>query len=303
MEKMIDVAVSKGDLNSVEDLHMYCAAATAACNLEYLYHGHTVLEYLTGEVPRSRRDVATIPEDLISALPDGLDSDFVSQIQSLLHGNMELLHLLRDDDARYSALLRDAHLVGKHVTKFTLKVGDKVSYDGNEYTLVDIPVSTPTAPVRATVRTVTHSGHEDKDVLYSDLRPLTDPRPVHMHGAPVDAVPTPSLGDFVFFSDVSPGSSKVLAGVVTNVGDDSSVTVHEHKQADAIKRRFTPLYLNTLNSSFEPKLKPQPHHCVVSTSVPLSCILAVGTISATYHITDALLGSLTSFGVLPDPAS
>ena len=50
MEKFLDVSLSKGDIKASSDLDMYCAAATAACNLEYLYHGHTVLEYLTGEV-------------------------------------------------------------------------------------------------------------------------------------------------------------------------------------------------------------------------------------------------------------
>ena len=47
MEKMLDVAASKADLNSFEDLDMYFAVASAACNLEYdiVYNGHTVLEY------------------------------------------------------------------------------------------------------------------------------------------------------------------------------------------------------------------------------------------------------------------
>ena len=35
MEKFLDVAQSKGNITDLSDLDMYCAAATAACNLEY----------------------------------------------------------------------------------------------------------------------------------------------------------------------------------------------------------------------------------------------------------------------------
>ena len=35
MEKMLDVAISKGDLNSKADLDMYCASAASVCNLEH----------------------------------------------------------------------------------------------------------------------------------------------------------------------------------------------------------------------------------------------------------------------------
>ena len=59
MEKLLDVGISKGDLNTAADLDMYCATAAAACNLEYTQNGHTVLEYLTGEIPRTHKDLVT----------------------------------------------------------------------------------------------------------------------------------------------------------------------------------------------------------------------------------------------------
>ena len=67
MEKLLDVAISKGDLNSSADLHMYCAMATATCNLEHVFNGHTVLEYLTGEVPRTPELPCTVNGDMVPA--------------------------------------------------------------------------------------------------------------------------------------------------------------------------------------------------------------------------------------------
>lgn len=81
-EKLLDVAVPKGDIQQLADLGMYCAAATAACNLEYVYHGHTVLEYLTGEVPRTHRDMAT-PMDVPTILGD-MDESFLQDLRNLL---------------------------------------------------------------------------------------------------------------------------------------------------------------------------------------------------------------------------
>ena len=82
MEKMLDVAISKGDLNSKADLDMYCASAASVCNLEHTYNGHTVLEYLTGEIPRTHRDLVT-PAD-IPEIPHGLDSKFIDQLRPIL---------------------------------------------------------------------------------------------------------------------------------------------------------------------------------------------------------------------------
>ena len=74
MEKMVDVAISKGDLNSADDLDMYCASISAAsvCNLEHAHNGHTVLGYLTGEITRTYRDLVTQTE--IPDILHGLDS-------------------------------------------------------------------------------------------------------------------------------------------------------------------------------------------------------------------------------------
>ena len=82
MEKMIDVAVSKGDLNFECDLHMYCAATTATCNLEYVYNGHTMLEYLIGEIPCTCNAFAS-PQD-VPPLLGPLDSSFLAQLSTLL---------------------------------------------------------------------------------------------------------------------------------------------------------------------------------------------------------------------------
>ena len=80
------------------------AAATAACNLEYVHHGHTALEYLTGEVPRTHHDMVT-PADVTDILGD-LDEPFLEQLCSLLIEQNMLLEVLRDDDARYNDVFR-----------------------------------------------------------------------------------------------------------------------------------------------------------------------------------------------------
>ena len=61
---------------------MYCATAAATCNLENAYKGHTVLEYLTGEVPRTHRDPVT--KQQLQDMVGDVDSEFLTQLQALL---------------------------------------------------------------------------------------------------------------------------------------------------------------------------------------------------------------------------
>ena len=120
---------------------MYCAAATAVCNLEYIYHGHTMLEYVTGEVPRMHREMAT-PMDVSDILGDK-DESFLPNLRDLLVEKHGLLEILRDDDARYVSLSRDTASSRRPVTSVSLRPGDKVSYEGQLYTLLSLDASAP----------------------------------------------------------------------------------------------------------------------------------------------------------------
>ena len=54
----------------------------------------------------------------------------------MLQEQNSLLQLARDDDARYNAIVRNAHSGNRRTTQFTLKPGDQVSHDGQKYTLL-----------------------------------------------------------------------------------------------------------------------------------------------------------------------
>lgn len=96
--------VSKGDILNADDLDLYCATAAAASNLKHVYNGHTVLEYLTGEVPRTYRDLLT-PVALEEAMGD-MDDKFLAKLRIVLRDSNTLTHHSRDDRSRYNALVR-----------------------------------------------------------------------------------------------------------------------------------------------------------------------------------------------------
>ena len=99
MEHYLDVGASSGDLTTFKALERYCATATAACNLEYSYNGHTVMEYITGAKPRTRNDVVIKP--VIDDVPlTELDAAFLTSPQSVLFARLRAMQLLRDDTAR-----------------------------------------------------------------------------------------------------------------------------------------------------------------------------------------------------------
>ena len=87
MEHYLDVCASNGDLITFKALERYCAAATATCNLEYSYNGHTVMEYVTGAKPRTRNDVVIKP--VIDDVPlTELDAAFLISLQSVLSARL-----------------------------------------------------------------------------------------------------------------------------------------------------------------------------------------------------------------------
>ena len=221
-------ASRRGTLGLASDLDMYCAAATAACNLEYVYHGHTVREYLTGEVPRTHYDMVT-PADVPDIL-GVLDEPFLEQLRSLLIEQNTLLEVLHDDDARYSAMSSYAASSRRHITQFTLFPGDRVSYKGQVYKLMpSIDTSTPSESAKALIRLVSHESAPTRIVRYSSLRPLASPRPEHMHSTV--ATGSMQVGKFVFFSSDTMSSADVLGGKIVSVDTDTEcITVHEHHQ-------------------------------------------------------------------------
>lgn len=293
MEKSLDVAISRGDIKSAADLELYCSAAAATCNLELLYKGRTVLEYLTAEVPRTHRDVAATIHP--GQPPAPVSSSFIKVLKSVLNDTNDALRFHRDDNARYDAMARDVNQQRGRSTQFTLHIGDQVSYDGEVYNLLSFSDPSPTERTKVEIRKVSHDNAKLLTVKYRDLRPLTTQRPEQMRSQPPAQTAVPaSNGDFVFFTCSDTGS--VLSGVVT-ASDNNTVTVHEYRQAPKMQRRFTPLYTNTQNRRLEAKLKPQTCHVPVMHTVQRRTLELSGSIS-NYQIDSHMFDTLRSRGVV-----
>jgi len=298
MEKLLDVGIFKGDIKTADDLEMYCASASAMCNLEHVYNGFTVLEALTGEIPRAQRDLVTIPVKYSAGT--ALNSTFIQQLQSLVTENTEIIALLRDDDARYNQMYREVAASNKQVTNFDLRVGDQTSFNNETYRILEVHMSTSNEPMKALIRHVSSDAAKERVVKYSELRPLTDPRPVHMYSSANIPISDIKIEDFVFFS--FEGKVGVLGGIVKNILPDSNtLVIHEYGQGLTArsKRRFTPLYTNSMNNRIEAKTVPQEFHTPVLRDVNIRNIHVSGKLTKN-HVDADMFSSLRSLGVLDE---
>ena len=197
MEHYLDVCASNGDLITFKTLERYCAAATATCNLEYSYNGHTVMEYVTGAKPRTRNDVVIKP--VIDDVPlTELDAAFLISLQSVLSARLHAVQLLRNDTARDNALRKSATVAQQRTITFDLRPGDTVSYDGKQHKFIEHTRSTPTAPMRSLIQSLDDPSAKEFEVRYSALRPVGTHRSHHMLSHDPDTATSYAVGDFVF---------------------------------------------------------------------------------------------------------
>ena len=300
MEHFLDVGASSGDITSFAALERYCAAATATCNLEYQYNGHSVFEYVTGSRPRTHADVVVKP--IIDAVPlEELDAEFLASLRHVVAARLGALHHLRDDTARANALRRSAAYARTKTTVFDLRPGDDVSYNGERYTLLRHTRSTPTAPVRSQIRMAGQPDAAPTEVLYYTLRPLATQRPHHMLSRDGNSVTKVVEGAFVFYSH--PSTQAVCGGVVTDVDRvGSRCMVHECREAEKRPRMFTKLYYDNDTDAYVTRVKPTPDMDPAIVTIALSDVIAVGTISATRFISESLVHELKSLGIVPEDA-
>ena len=301
LEKHIDVGVAKGDITCAQDLSLYCAMAMTRCNLEHYRDGMSSLERLTGEVPRTQRDLASkLPAQ---ALATPITSAYVKQLRTLLAASDAVMQFSRDDDARDSALQRHERLARTRGTRFDLRVGDKVSHNGECFTIVNLIRNDSQQPLKADIRSVGHDNVVVHRIKYCDLRPLNTQRPVIMRSQSTTAANVPhAQGDFVFYTDPDDDSS-VKAGVVLSIGDASrsahgdTTHVHEYQRAPKVKTRYTGLYTDTQTQRIEARVKPTTTQVKVVVHIRPSAVHAAGTISSSLHIDDHLRAHVTSTGV------
>ena len=298
MEHFLDVGASSGDLTSFEALELYAAAATATCNLEYEYNGHTVMEYVTGAQPRTHNDLVIKP--VIDDVPTTeLDAAFINSLRAVINARTHAAKILRDDRARDNALRKSATTAQARTTSFDLRPGDVVSYDAKRFVLLRHTRSTPTAPMRSEIRLEDDPAAAPIEVLYSKLRPLATHRPQHMLSvSPGTQVPL-ATGDFIFYSH--PTTRSVNAGVVIAL-ETSRCLVHEHRQAPKAERLFTPLYYDADKDTYVQKVKPTSSMEAVVVTVSLDDVITAGSISATRYIDSDLLARLASLGITSECA-
>ena len=292
MEHYLDVGISNGDITNAAALERYCAAATATCNLEYAFNGHTVFEYVTGATPRTHNNVIIRP--VVDDVPlRDLDQEFIDSLRTVLAIRVDSARLLRDEDARESNLRRTAAKVRGRHTEFDLRPGDKVSYDGKAHVLLEHTRSTPTAPVRSVIRLADDPSATGFEVLYASLRPMATHRPQHMLS--LDMPPAPVVGDFVFYTSTQ-DNTLIQAGVII-ANEQARCLVHQYRQAPRRERQFTPLYLDVDTNSVVPRVKPTKSMEALIVTVSLADVVAFGPISATNYVDSALFDRLASLGI------
>ena len=98
------------------------------------------------------------------------------------------------------------------------------------------------------------------------------------------------------------GKVGVLGGIVKNILPDSNtLVIHEHGQGltERSKRRFTPLYTNSMNNRIEAKTVPQDFHTPVLRDVNIRNIHVSGKLTKN-HVDADMFKSLRSLGVLDE---
>jgi hypothetical protein len=120
--------------------------------------------------------LVTVPERLDS-LPKTMSTEdrvSIDMIKEHCGRLVQYEHAMRDDVARSNNLRRDRDLeISPQVTRFDLRVGDEVSFDGNKVAIKALSgaLGQPQTAV------VTLGSGKEKSVQFRDLRPLGVERP------------------------------------------------------------------------------------------------------------------------------
>lgn len=228
----LDDAVAVGRITCRREFRLVCKEAQSKEN-QYARPGHSShFELWTGQRPRTVQSLVTVAEEMDS-LPKVMSTSDREQVEKIKEHCERLVKYefeIRDEVARANNLRRDKELgVSPQVTRFDLRVGDMVNYDGNKAEVMEL-AGPPGQPQTATVKLV--SG-KVKAVQYRDLRPMgvERPRKEYPRSGVIEE------GSFVVFSE--PDNEEIQGGVVSSViHGDARYT----ERADALGPNLRSMY-------------------------------------------------------------
>ena len=244
LRDIMSEGVNNGDINSEDDARIYIAMAEARINLHNRKSGAVPFELVTGQPPRTVLDAIKNKPNAIEPSKkdmDPIESHFVDVLAGRISDDIKWAFAKRDEEARSNAMIRDVKAFKSASTLHELKVGSKVSYeDGKVGKILRYTKTTSTGPVKVLLKTNLDNplANETKEVMYSKIRPLADPRPSRrVSGKYYDKMEI-NPGQFIF---ANAPAGLINGGIVTHV-DGDEIQYQDCRQADKTcdsPRRFS----------------------------------------------------------------
>jgi hypothetical protein len=277
---------AKGDINSRADLDMYLSMATIRVNQSAQPGRASPYELWSGQEPTTIRSLALHQGEL--AVPKTLNADdsvFVNKLKRRLEDMLAYDIEMRDEVSRKNAMRRDKADQQTNKTKFDLRVGDKVSYEGAPWTLQSV-TGDGGRPITAELM---NSSGTVRKARYDYLKPVAAQRPVRQ----MTAQKPEEAGLFVLWKDED---GWLLGGLIVN-NEDGVLTVHLHQGNDGSGVSWLPLWTDDdgeISRSKKMGQGGQPH----LTKITPEEVRTTGKLTDTFRLESALPKAAKAQGLL-----
>ena len=292
-KRAIEEAAAKGQITSREEMEIVLAKVQIQQDQLIYMHGTTAFQRRTGSIPRTFKD-------LVSSVtkPDFELKDYTTQDRRVIDALAQYVfdtaewHQQKSEDINRTGLFpKLKKLAQSNKTQFVLLPGDKVSYKGLTWTLIDLG-GQPDMPVTALIQRVDHSNLPvTKKVAYDSLRGLASLRETLEMPKEWDL----KVGQLTFFLL----DTLVKAACIVKLKKDTFVAQEYSTVGTGIS--YLPLWTDG-TSTERRKTKPAGHEQVLHT-VHKDQLQLVTQLDKHYKLTKQAINQLRALGIMEAEAA
>ena len=235
LAKAIAAAQAAGNCSTLFEYELVLASAMQMVNQVNQTSGRTVYEKYFGQSPNDAAELMLESkghDTLALSKYKPADAHLINLLHFHRNAMVAELHAQQEINARDNAAHQDFTVASEKGVKFKLSRGDKVSYRGMDYVLLDTDGPDPDRPINAVIADTKGGTHEVKFTL---LRHAAITRPQLRLPTPADF----SVGTLIFYQD----GTNIFMGKVTNQTGDT-LELQDYAPNDNV-RTWLPLWIKS----------------------------------------------------------